>query len=72
MKTLSIKLLLNLLDTITDNDTKETFSVKISATNDEQSKVNKTIKVTLSGTEKEVWEIVESITPKIGEIIELE
>ena len=59
-------------NTITDNDTKETFSVKISATNDEQSKVKKTIKVTLSGTEKEVWETVESITPKIDEIIELE
>ena len=59
-------------NTITDNDTKETFSVKISATNDEQSKVKKTIKVTLSGSEKEVWETVESITPNIDEIIELE
>ena len=59
-------------NTITDNDTKETFSVKISVTNDEQSKVKKTIKATLSGSEKEVWETVESITPNIDEIIELE
>jgi len=47
----------------------EDFSITIKAKNDS---LRKAIKVTLSGTEKEVWEVVESITPDIDKILDLE
>ncbi len=47
----------------------EDFSITIKAKNDS---LRKAIKVTLSGTEKEVWEAVESITPDIDKILDLE
>ena len=47
----------------------EDFSITINAKNDS---LRKGIKVILSGTEKEVWEAVESITPEIDKILDLE
>ena len=47
----------------------EDFSITINAKNDS---LRKGIKVILSGTEKEVWEAVESITPEIDKILNLE
>ena len=47
----------------------EDFSITIKAKNDS---LRKAIKVTLSGTEKEVWEAVKSITPDIDKILDLE
>ena len=47
----------------------EDFSITINAKNDS---LRKGIKVMLSGTEKEVWEAVESITPEIDKILDLE
>ena len=52
-----------------DIDNKEEFSVKISSTNDDQLSSVKSIEVSVSGTEDEVWKVVEKITPEIDEIL---
>ncbi|MDG2372581.1 MAG: sodium-translocating pyrophosphatase [Flavobacteriaceae bacterium] len=54
-----------------DTDIKETFYVKISAVNDEKSKVKTAIEVNISGTEDEVWKTVDEITPEIDEMLDL-
>ena len=54
-----------------ESDIKETFHVKISAINDEKSKVKTAIEVDISGNENEVWETVEEITTEIDEILDL-
>jgi K(+)-stimulated pyrophosphate-energized sodium pump len=52
-------------------DSEYDFSVKVSAFNDENSKVKKAIEVNISGNENEVWDNVEKITPVIDEILDL-
>jgi K(+)-stimulated pyrophosphate-energized sodium pump len=54
-----------------ESDIKETFHVKISAINDEKSKVKTAIEVNISGNENEVWETVDEITTEIDEILDL-
>ena len=54
-----------------ESDIKETFHVKISAINDEKSKVKTAIEVDISGNENEVWETVDEITTEIDEILDL-
>ena len=54
-----------------ESDIKETFHVKISAINDENSKVKTAIEVNISGNENEVWETVDEITTEIDEILDL-
>ena len=54
-----------------NTDSEYDFSVKVSAFNDENSKVKKAIEVNISGNENEVWDNVEKITPVIDEILDL-
>ena len=54
-----------------ESDIRETFHVKISAINDEKSKVKTAIEVDISGNENEVWETVKEITTEIDEILDL-